>query len=117
MWDWNLKQTGVLLLVLPIVVVHYTLSMLLGYPDVESGGVLDGDVLFSRLALFYYLSTLNNELPAPVPYRGVLNSELASFAQTCIKHSDPPRGLGHRIWGVSVHKEHSLPVLARFLPT
>jgi hypothetical protein len=36
------------------VVVPYTLSVLLGNPDVESGGVIDEDELFSRGALLYY---------------------------------------------------------------
>jgi hypothetical protein len=37
-----------------VVVVRYTLSMLLGYPDTESGGDIDDDVLLSRCALLYY---------------------------------------------------------------
>jgi hypothetical protein len=33
------------------VVAPYTRSMLLGYPDVESGGAVDDEVLSSRRAL------------------------------------------------------------------
>jgi hypothetical protein len=35
------------------VAVPYTLSMLLGYCEVESGGVIDDDTLLSRRGLLY----------------------------------------------------------------
>jgi hypothetical protein len=49
--------------------------MFLGHPDVESGGVIDGDVLSACTALLH--STLNNELYSPG--RNALNAELASL--------------------------------------
>jgi hypothetical protein len=52
--DRHYVQQGCLIPLLQVVVVPYTLIILLGYPDTESGGVIDDDVLLSRRALRYY---------------------------------------------------------------
>jgi hypothetical protein len=52
--DRRCVQQGCLIPLPQVVVVPYTLSILLGYPDTESGGVIDDDVLLSRSALLDY---------------------------------------------------------------
>jgi hypothetical protein len=51
MCDGLCIQQGFLIPLPQVVVVPFTLCMLLGYPDTESAGVLDDDVLSSECAL------------------------------------------------------------------
>jgi hypothetical protein len=48
-------QQGFQILLPQVVVVPYTLSILMGYPDTESGDVIDDYVFLSRCALLYYI--------------------------------------------------------------
>jgi hypothetical protein len=52
--DRHCVQQGCLIPLPQVAVVPYTLSILLGYPDTYSGGVIDVDVLLSRCALLFY---------------------------------------------------------------
>jgi hypothetical protein len=81
MCDRHLKQHGILILLPWTVVAHYTLSMLLGYPDVESGGAVE-NVLTASCALV--LSTLKSELASPVSRRDALNV----LAYACSKQGE-----------------------------
>jgi hypothetical protein len=58
----------------------YTLSMVLEYPDTESGDVIDKDVLSFTVCIAVLHSTLNNELAPTVSSRDALNAELPSLA-------------------------------------
>jgi hypothetical protein len=68
-YDNFLHRQGVLILILlpqVVAVVRLTLSMLPGYPDYESRGVIEGDVLSHDEHCFSNLSTLNRKLASPV---------------------------------------------------
>jgi hypothetical protein len=96
-----------------VIVVPYTLSMLLGYPDTESGGVVGDDVLLSRDALIYYtLLSITNWFRQFSARRAECCAGVA--CSEFYKHSGPPRGPGDRTGGITVHTENSLLVHVPF---